>query len=261
MGRFTISAELRRELIDAGRRFAGESQAELLLHGYEAAGKEFFRRVEGKFAFALWDHPRRRLLIVNDRFGMKPLYFARLPGMLLAASEIKSLLAHADVSRAASRAGPVAILHLRPFAGQRHAVERSLGAPCGSLLDLRAAGRPADDRSLLPAWRRAPAPLASKADFLDRVDAAFARSVDRQTSQTRGLGISLSGGLDSRTILALVDPSAIAAQVDQLRSEGKPRPSLCAAAGRDEFLRASLLSARRGNARAITSSICGEWSI
>ena len=61
-GEIYNQAKLRGELIAAGRRFASESQAELLLHGYEALGKAFFGRLEGKFVFALWDYPRRQLL-------------------------------------------------------------------------------------------------------------------------------------------------------------------------------------------------------
>ena len=183
-----------------------ESQAEVLLQGYEAAGQKFFRRVEGKFVFALWDHSRRQLLIVSDRFGMKPLYFARLPGTFLAASEIKSLLAHADVSRAANPRGLSQFFTFGHLLGNDTlfgAVETLPAAACLTY-------DPLEDRLTIDRYCQLgdspPAPFASKADFLDRVDAAFARSVERQVDQTRGLGISLSGGLDSRTILALVDP-------------------------------------------------------
>src|SRR5689334_17945351 len=67
-------AERRRELAAAGHRFRGDSHAELLVHGYEAEGKAFFRKLNGTFAAAIWDGRRRRLVLANDRFGMKPLY-------------------------------------------------------------------------------------------------------------------------------------------------------------------------------------------
>src|SRR5262249_10650573 len=66
----------RRLLTAAGHTFHGDSQAEVLLHGYEENAQEFFRGLHGCFAAALWDGRRRRLVLVNDRFGMKPLYYA-----------------------------------------------------------------------------------------------------------------------------------------------------------------------------------------
>ena len=178
-------AELRRKLITAGRRFAGESQAEVLLQGYEAAGQEFFRRVEGKFVFAVWDRSRRQLLIVNDRFGMKPLYFARLPGTFLAASEIKSLLAHDGVSRAANPRGLSQFFTFGHLLGNDTLLGAVETLPAAACLTYE----PLEDRLTIDRYSRlgdsAPAPFASQADFLDRVDAAFVRSVNRQIDQTR----------------------------------------------------------------------------
>src|SRR5262245_40334669 len=60
----------------AGRRFDTESHAELLLHGYEEHGQEFLRSVHGCFTAALWDADARQLILTNDRFGIRPLYYA-----------------------------------------------------------------------------------------------------------------------------------------------------------------------------------------
>src|SRR5262249_41012447 len=89
----------RRRLTAAGQRFRGDSHAELLLRGYESEGRAFFRGLHGKFVAALWDARARQLILVNDRFGMRPVYYAELPGRLLFASEIKALLADPAVSR------------------------------------------------------------------------------------------------------------------------------------------------------------------
>src|SRR5260370_29269928 len=80
----------RRELEAGGHVFRDDSQAELLLHGYESRGEDFFRGLHGKFVAALWDTHRRRLTLVNDRFGMRPLYYVKLPGRFLLPSEVKS---------------------------------------------------------------------------------------------------------------------------------------------------------------------------
>ena len=91
--------EQRRTLAAAGHRCSGDSPAELLLRGYRAGGRAFFRGLHGAFAAAIWDARPRRLILVNDRFGMRPLYYAKLPGGLPFASEIKALLADPRVPR------------------------------------------------------------------------------------------------------------------------------------------------------------------
>ncbi len=91
--------EQRRALAAAGHQFQSTSHAELLLHGYESAGRSFFRGLHGSFTAALYDLKNRRLILVNDRFGMKPLYYTQAPGRLLFAPSIKALLADPEVSR------------------------------------------------------------------------------------------------------------------------------------------------------------------
>lgn len=70
------AAELRQDLRARGHRFRGEDTGELLVHLYQQHGESLPRHLEGMFAFALWDAPRRSLLLARDRFGVKPLYFA-----------------------------------------------------------------------------------------------------------------------------------------------------------------------------------------
>src|SRR5437660_4068809 len=68
--------ELRRDLEEEGRVFRGHSDTEVLLHAYEAWDLEGLSRLEGMFAFALWDGRRRRLVLMRDRLGIKPLFYA-----------------------------------------------------------------------------------------------------------------------------------------------------------------------------------------
>ncbi len=85
--------ELRDELTAHGHRFKTGSDCETLLHLYESFGDGFLQRVNGMFAFALWDVPRQRLLIARDRLGIKPLYFWRDGRRLAFASEAKAIFA------------------------------------------------------------------------------------------------------------------------------------------------------------------------
>ncbi|HEY8505014.1 MAG TPA: asparagine synthase-related protein [Gemmataceae bacterium] len=199
-------AALRRGLEKAGHRFAGAGHAELLLHGYEESGPEFFRGLAGRFAAALWDAPRRRLVLVNDRFGMRPLYYARRGGRFLFASELKALLADPGVSRAVSPRGLAQFFTFGQNFGEDTLYEAVRLLPAAAWVTYEpdtghlAAGRYA---RLGESW--APRPLP-RAEHLERIDAAFKRSVDRCTAGDARLGLSLSGGLDARTLLGAIDP-------------------------------------------------------
>jgi asparagine synthase (glutamine-hydrolysing) len=92
-------AEVRRELIGRGHRFRTNSDTEVIAHGYEQWGERCVDRFRGMFAFALWDSAARRLLLARDRLGVKPLYYAPVPGGLVFGSEIKSLLEDPEVPR------------------------------------------------------------------------------------------------------------------------------------------------------------------
>src|SRR5688572_22831150 len=85
-------ADVRPDLEAAGHRYRTRSDTETIVHAYEEWGDDCVTRFRGMFAFAIWDAPKRRLLLVRDRLGVKPLYWARVGSRLLFASEIKAIL-------------------------------------------------------------------------------------------------------------------------------------------------------------------------
>ena len=91
--------ELRSELEHAGHRFRTQGDTEVLAHLYEERGPAFAEALRGMFAVAVWDAPRRRLVLARDRFGIKPLYYHSAPGMLAFASEPKALICRPEISR------------------------------------------------------------------------------------------------------------------------------------------------------------------
>ncbi len=91
--------ELRKLLEDSGHHFATHSDTETIVHLYEEYGPEGLARLNGMFAIAIWDRPRRQLLLARDRAGKKPLYYCVLGKRIVFSSELTSLLEHPDISR------------------------------------------------------------------------------------------------------------------------------------------------------------------
>lgn len=86
--------ELRSLLQARGHTFVSACDTEVLVHGWEQWGEALVEKLNGHFAFVIWDAQKQLLHLVRDRFGTKPLYFARVGGMWLFASEIKAIMAH-----------------------------------------------------------------------------------------------------------------------------------------------------------------------
>jgi asparagine synthase (glutamine-hydrolysing) len=204
-GELLDAEEQRRELTTAGHRFSGDSHAEILVHGYEERGPSFFASLRGAFAAAIWDAQRRRLVLVNDRFGLKPLYYVKLAGRLLAASEIKSLLADPEVPRQENVRGVAQFFTFGQLLGEDTLLEAVRLLPAAGCLTYDAN----EDRLTMDRYRRLGTGTLlalSGPELLDRVDEVFGRAVVRCAQGTDRLGLSLSGGLDSRTILAALPP-------------------------------------------------------
>jgi asparagine synthase (glutamine-hydrolysing) len=91
--------ELRQELESKGHIFSSKADSEVIIHAYEEWGIDSINRLRGMFAYGLYDLNRKRLLLVRDRIGIKPLYYTYKNGRLLFASEIKAILEDSQVER------------------------------------------------------------------------------------------------------------------------------------------------------------------
>lgn len=91
--------ELRRELESFGHKFYTKTDTEAVVHAYEQWGDESVSRLRGMFAFALWDSKRKRLYVARDRFGKKPLYYAKWGEVFLFGSELKTVLQYREIRR------------------------------------------------------------------------------------------------------------------------------------------------------------------
>ncbi|MCW5745258.1 MAG: asparagine synthetase B, partial [Alphaproteobacteria bacterium] len=101
---------LRAELEASGRRFASQSDTEVLLHLYDLHGAAMVERLRGMFALAIWDRDRRRMFFARDPFGIKPLYYADDGRCLRFASQVKALLAGGGIDTTPEPAADVGFL-------------------------------------------------------------------------------------------------------------------------------------------------------
>ncbi|HEU5443908.1 MAG TPA: hypothetical protein VFU61_08785, partial [Steroidobacteraceae bacterium] len=102
--------ELRSRLQARGHVFRSRTDTEAIVHAYEEYGLDFASHLTGMFALAIWDAPRRRLVLARDRLGLKPLYYTLEGGRLRFASEIKALLEDPTLPRALHRQGLLDLL-------------------------------------------------------------------------------------------------------------------------------------------------------
>ncbi|MBI3978181.1 MAG: asparagine synthase (glutamine-hydrolyzing) [Chloroflexi bacterium] len=194
--------EIRKELLARGHRFHSRTDTEVLLRAYAEYGDACLDRLNGMFAFALWDGHRRRLLLTRDRLGIKPLYYAQVGNALVFGSEIKGLLASGLVPRDVD---PAAIHHLLG--------SLTIPAPLTILKDVRALlpGHTliADERGVrtAPYWKlpfgATPEP-ASEREWTERLRALLEDAVRLQQVGDVPIGAFLSGGVDSTGVVGLM---------------------------------------------------------
>jgi len=92
-------SELKSVLLNKGYRFKTASDTEVVLRAYEEYGEDCVKHFNGMFAFAIWDSRKKKLFLARDRFGKKPLYYARFNNQFIFASELKAILKHPAVNR------------------------------------------------------------------------------------------------------------------------------------------------------------------
>lgn len=113
-GELYNTEELRGELIRLGHTFSGHSDTEVLLHAYAEFGEACVERLNGIFAFAVWEKNRKRLFLARDRIGVKPLFYTEHDGGLLFASEMKTILAYPTVKAQLDEIGAAQLILLGP---------------------------------------------------------------------------------------------------------------------------------------------------
>lgn len=236
-----LRAELERGEAIAWR---GHSDTEVLLEGVVRWGLEAtLRRAEGMFALALWDRRDRVLHLARDRFGEKPLYYGRVGGALVFASELKALRAYPGFPAAIDRAALAEFMRLGYVPAPMSIHEGIRKLPAGCLLSISAQDA---EPVPVPYWSATEAAMASRArraqgsmtDAVEALEPLLRASIGRRMVADVPLGALLSGGIDSSVVVALMQ----AQRSDRVRtfSIGSREP------GYDEATHAKAVAAHLG---------------
>lgn len=195
--------ELRAELIGLGRRFRTSSDTEVLLASYLEWGDRCVERLNGQWAFALWDDREQRLLLSRDRMGIRPLYYARAAGRLLFASEIKALLTDPAVPRRLDPRGIDQALTFWHTVAPRTIFEGVQELPPGCSLAITPAGRELLTEHFRLDYSAEPCGGGSAEHAERLLEALEAATRLRLLRSDVPVGAYVSGGLDSAVIAAL----------------------------------------------------------
>ncbi len=215
-GRFVITyngevynfAELRAELVALGHRFRGGSDTEVMLAAFVAWGVEqAVTRFTGMFAIGVWDRQTRTLHLIRDRIGVKPLYWCERRGVVLFGSELKALMAHPAWQASIDIEAVAAFLRYSYVPAPATIFRDVKKLPPGTILTVRAGEAP----QITPYWRlrdvvagaahHAPGDEEEAADTLESI---LRDSVRGRMIADVPLGAFLSGGIDSSTVVALM---------------------------------------------------------
>ncbi|MFL5482622.1 MAG: asparagine synthase (glutamine-hydrolyzing) [Gemmatimonadaceae bacterium] len=191
---------LRLELEAKGYQFRSTGDTEVLLNAYHAWGDECVSRLNGMFAFAIWDHKRHRLFIARDRYGIKPLYYHFAGDTLVFGSEVKSLLCHPSVS---ARVDLAALNEY--FSFQNIFTDRTLFDGIKLLPAAHTLSIALGDRNSLAVKRYwdfefSESDTKSEAEYVEELHRLFDQAVNRQLVSDVEVGSYLSGGMDSGAV-------------------------------------------------------------
>jgi asparagine synthase (glutamine-hydrolysing) len=198
--------ELRAELAAKGYRFFSQGDTEVILKAYAEWGPRCVERFYGMFAFAIWERNSGRVVLARDRLGIKPLYYADLPGRLRFASTLPALLAAGGVDTSID---PVALHHYMSWhavvPAPRTIIKGVRKLAPATICIIEPDGRRREDVY----WSIAVGPRAEdrnfkEADWREAIRATLGKAVERRRVADVPVGVLLSGGLDSSILVAML---------------------------------------------------------
>jgi asparagine synthase (glutamine-hydrolysing) len=190
--------EVRKMLESLGHRFQTRCDTETVLHAFLEWDTDCFKRLRGMFALAIWGDSRQRLVLARDRVGIKPLYLAERGEDLFFASELKGILIHPEIERRLSLEGLDCFLSMNYVPSPWTLMDGIQKLPPGSWLEWQNGRINKRVYWRIPEMKPTPMSLEDAKSELDRL---LEQSVREHLMSDVPLGIWLSGGIDSTTIL------------------------------------------------------------
>ena len=199
-GELYNTAEIRQELLALGHQFSGHSDTEVLLHAYAEFGEACLEKLNGIFAFAVWEHTKNRLFLARDRIGVKPLFYKLHRGGLLFASEMKTILACPGVQPKLDETGAAQLILLGPGRLPGSGVFKEIFELEPGCCAVYQSGKLQTRRY----WKlRDREHRDSFSDTVETVRYLVTDAIRRQMVSDVPIGTFLSGGLDSSIITAI----------------------------------------------------------
>jgi asparagine synthase (glutamine-hydrolysing) len=192
--------ELRRDLEGKGHRFRSQADSEVIVHAYEEWGKDFLDHLQGMFALALWDQKDQRLILARDRLGIKPLYYTFQKGRLAFASEIKALLEIPEILPRVNLQALYDYLGFEFVPSPLTMFEGIEKLPPGNRLIFQ---KGTAKREVYWDLNR-PGTSLSQEEAVAELRRLLQETVAKHLISDVPLGVFLSGGLDSSTLVALM---------------------------------------------------------
>ena len=191
--------EIKKDLVTKGHAFKSETDTEVLVHGYEEYGTNLFEKLNGIFAFALLELNTNKLILVRDLFGVKPLHYYYKDGVLLFCSEQKAMLLHEKVERKINYNALHSHLNLRYTQHEETLFEGIKRLPPAHFLIFNNG-----EISINRYWQLQPdiQKNMSEDDAIEQTHYYIKQAVERQLMSDVPLGVYLSGGMDSSTLVA-----------------------------------------------------------
>jgi len=203
-GELYASDQLKKMLIAHGHQIITSSDAELVLHLYEELGEEFALNLNGSFAIAIWDKQSQKLLLATDRIGQFPLYFVDQGKAFFFASGVRALLVDPKVGSAVDHLGIAQFLTFEHPLGTKTFFKDIHRLPPASMLKFQNG-----TIKCCPYWtlqNPEEYALREEEEWMEELNYHLLQAVSRCVDSTRSTGLLLSGGLDSRILLAYLNP-------------------------------------------------------
>ena len=198
--------DIKSELIKRGHTFSTHTDTEVLIYAYREWGIEFIHKLNGMFAFALWDKQKNKFFLVRDRYGIKPLYYTLLPNFqLVFASEIKSIIQYPIYKMQLDYEALVEYFTFQNIFTDKTLYQNIKLLPAGHYIELNLNS---DNPSITPQqyWDftfTQPDKIKCEHEYAEELERLFVQAVTRQLVGDVEIGSYLSGGMDSGSVTAV----------------------------------------------------------